>query len=177
MKTNYLLHKGSPVLDHEGEQIRNGGWKAPINETQFKTAISKLHKYRGHKTEFLVACTQCIALEEQSEHSVGCRSHRYSPRVAKQGNATLSIVVEEYMAELGMETSDYVAQGSHPMNPWQLRQLVYALFSGNKPCEFMLAVMVLLASNLFLREDEVSNLRFEDVDVDRSHMAADGEVG
>jgi hypothetical protein len=70
-------------------------WLDPGNELQFKTAISTLHKNRGHgSAEYIPACPYCLDLKLLSPSTfIGCQTHLSEPKFARPtGNPTFSTV-------------------------------------------------------------------------------------
>ncbi|KAI9140179.1 hypothetical protein BKA69DRAFT_1081480, partial [Paraphysoderma sedebokerense] len=175
--TIIMCETGEPLLDLCQNIVQAvGGWNAPINETQFKSALSIVHKLRGHDGTYADACVTCMDKYNENSGSSNCLLHQV-PLLLPSGNPTLSKKVREYFANLSQSTTSYIPHTSQSMNPWQYQKLITYLVTQNRPTEFMIAVMITLAVNLFLREDEVSSLKFEDILWNISHCNPDNTIG
>lgn len=149
-----------------------GLWNSPSNEDQFMAAMTKLHQYRGHDGPYHEACAEC----GREQAPIGCHHHRYHPMLSRRGNPTRSEVVQRFKEALDMATAGYIAAGCSAMTPAVLGRMIETLVSCNRAWELMLATLVLVAVSLFLREDEVTGLQYEDIQWDMSLQNADGSV-
>jgi hypothetical protein len=174
-----IEEKGTILKDENGNEIIGksgtpiickGGWNAPTNWEQFKSILSMLHVYRGHsESSYYDACRECRALGVGLDND-GCMHHKGQRRVYASGNPTFSNDVREFFFYLSKSTEDYLPESVTALNPWQKLRLCQHLISSDDHIGLMLYTFVLVGIALFLREDEVSSMRFEHIHVDQSSI-------
>jgi hypothetical protein len=179
-----LVHaNGDPVLGLDGGQIRCvGTWLAPVNVEQCRSAITCAHEARDQSGPYSVPCDNCIAADLQGIYH-GCRFHRGESRLWSKGNPKNSSTFKNYLREYLDSTSGnyylmqgYIARGDTPLLPDQLLTLRTVLLSSNKVWEFQFYTMLLISCRLFLRESEVANMQFSDINPDITTVKQGGRV-
>lgn len=88
---------------------------------------------------------------------------RYRSRAFSKGNPTLTVCFKEYMREVSRQTATYTPKGAHRINPWLLNQLALKFIAKTDIQGLQLYTMTLVGINLFLREEEIADLRVEDL--------------
>jgi hypothetical protein len=175
-----LLPEGTPV---EGLPfLSSGTWKDPKNMIQFRAALVALHKSRGHSGVYQEPCESCLQKYEgllgsaQFEFKGGCRQHPSNPILWLTGNPMANNVVEDCAKSMFRLHSAYKVKGDSPLTPSELLKLRGRLLSSNLISDFEIWVMVIVACRMFLREDEVSSLKCEDIVPDVTCVKASGYV-
>jgi hypothetical protein len=170
-----LIVDGVRITGRNGLMQCTGGWKAPVSFTQFASAISTLHKQRGQDGPYRGVCSQCLNLKNGGDDK-GCDAHRYKPQLVPSGNPTDCLEFREHMKSLLDQLAGHRPAGASFMTPWQLMGLCQTLANRNTIWSLQVYVMVLLGVSLHLREDELSQLKFEDIIPRHSMMSVTGTV-
>lgn len=168
-----LDNQGNPVKDVNGTPMKCvGHWKAPTNLEKFRAAISTLHHhYEDLHGPYVPECARCIKLTTEANLAPGdyksCPTHSSSPRVSPIGNPTLDAkftqIFQQYHSQL---KSLHTVRGSCHILPSQLRQMRELLLNSGNPSDHQTFVMIIIGIKLFLRADELLNLKIEDFNMD-----------
>jgi hypothetical protein len=138
-----------------------GGWIDPRNVDQCLSAIGALHAARGdHIGNYEKQCQQCREMPVLRD---GCDIHIGKPQIWRRGNPCLTSEVKNAMKQSRLDSSGYIAQGDMALTPMELQNVRMRLLSTNKLEDLRLYTMILLSIKLFLRSDEVINLKLEDI--------------
>jgi hypothetical protein len=152
---------GSPILCE-------GGWNDPGNGNQFLTAMTSLHDTRDQKGPFRAPCSTCIEQWKKNQESNGCRFHPGEIRIWRTGNPRNSDIVRNAYREFTQELFDYEVRGSYQLLPVELLEIRKLLISTNKLDDLQLYCIIMVSIHLFLRHDEFSNIRVDDIQRDLS---------
>ena len=151
-----------PVKDIKGEELMcQGDWKDPGNAEQFIAAIRALHESRGQRGPFQEKCNDCIQLDGDKIYT-GCRYHRGQPQLWRKGFPRDSNYMDNVMAQSSRDGASYVVEGDTPLTPMELISMHTRLTASNRLADYQHWVMTLVACKLFLREEELADLKFED---------------
>lgn len=168
--------RGNPVLDIDGQPVHCvGTWQAPVNVEQCRSAITCAHNARNQSGAYFEPCNDCIALDNAHQYS-GCRFHRGSPHLWSKGNPRDSQVFTNWLKSYAKEKSGYIPKGDTPLQPHQLLKIRAYLLSSNSIWDFQIYVMILISCRMFLREDELANMKFEDINADITTVKAGGRL-
>jgi hypothetical protein len=175
-----LLPRGTPL---EGtDLICTGAWKDPRNMDQFRAAMMALHKSRGQSGPYQVPCEDCLKKyagcmsSENFVYQGGCRAHLANPVLWLVGNPVTSNIVEDCAKSLFKLHSAYIAKGDSAVTPSELLKIRGKLLSSNSIYDYLIWTMIIIACKLFLREDEVSSMHFEDIVPDVTSVHSNGMV-
>jgi hypothetical protein len=93
--------------------------KDPQKPKRFRSALSGLHKERGHQADYRDACDECME-RPASERHLGCELHNTkSAHLYRRGNPRFR---QTFMNTLkGVQDPNYEETGSSQLLPWQLR--------------------------------------------------------
>ena len=114
------------VRDSFGNDITCvGGWRAPVNVTQFYGAISTLHKSRGHGDQYKDVCVDCVEEWKKNRTSNGCEIHPGQFLFRRRGNPTTC----HREAHQGLKK--HVIVGAYHVLPTELSDIRTRLLSTN----------------------------------------------
>lgn len=183
-KGDILDMNGTLLLDIRQKKIQGlGSWKKVKSLKQFRSAVSKLHRVRGHPGPWYGKCTICIGLFQENYQSDGCVHHQGHRRIEEVGNpVTHPHFVKEY--EVLADSLDKTTQSARALDPFQFltfgRHLVKLAIDAKGKEESIYWVkiwtMFILSSNLYLRNDDVSELQFQDIIPSDSQINPCGEL-
>jgi hypothetical protein len=166
--------RSGTLMDQNGQEVRDrfgnpisciSTWVAPGNVHQCRSAISDIHEKIGQRGTYRESCEQCILNYRVNGSQQPCPVHLGGfPLLRRTGNPRESNSLNNYMDMLADETADYVPYGSEPLDPWELLRVRNALIATNNLWDLQFACMLLVGCALFLREDELSNIRVSDLD-------------
>ena len=160
-----------PVLDHQGNALVSiGDWTGSCMPGLLRSALSKLHvHYDTTKTaEYVVACPDCASLSsKKKEKGHSCAKHPNKSYHRSSGCCTRDpkfsaeiTVAQEYIEH------HYLGKTTFPLIPMQLRQLRQHLLGQNTHTGLMYWTMIVVGVKLFLRVDEILNMKVEDFQTD-----------
>ncbi|MGH7974033.1 MAG: hypothetical protein ACREBR_00805, partial [bacterium] len=162
------------VLDALGKPMTcMGGWNDPDNVAQLLSAVRVCHEAMGHRGDYGDRCEDCIAANKAGNF-MGCLPHQGTPLVYCKGNPTMTELLRNEMKKSKKDASAYTPEGDVPLVPTELLLLRNYLVSSNDIAKFQTYVMVLVSTKLFLRANEVINLRIEDILLPYSNTRLDG---
>ena len=141
------------------EMMCSGGWKAPVNVTQFKAALSTLHQVREHPDAYKAACPRCVAARSVNQLSNGCSIHAGQFLFKRRGNATDSQQYKNAYKEALKRLADHEVVGAYQMLPWELRDIRQKLLSTNHLKDLQVYCGLIISIHLFLRHDEYARMR------------------
>jgi hypothetical protein len=97
----------------------------------------------------------------------GCTIQKYigNPVLRRKGNPRESPSLANYLKSLSEETAEYIIQGSEPLDPWEYFRVRTYFCSTGDPYDLMFCTMVLVGCSLYLREDELSQITIDDIDL------------
>ncbi|KAI3645930.1 hypothetical protein MP228_008858 [Amoeboaphelidium protococcarum] len=162
--------KGSLLKDENGNAVKcvyghdikcQGGWNMPQNVDQLLSAVSVLHDSRNQRGEYRDICEECIQRSERGDRS-GCRFHPMAPRIWLGGDPKNSSLMTNMQRLNSRDGCSYVSEGSQPLTPWELLRLREYFISKNDAKSFMMWTMIIVSIKLFLRNDEVTDLKIHD---------------
>jgi hypothetical protein len=178
-KGNPLNHiaTNQPVIDVFGSSVScKGDWKAIINVDQLLNAVSALHRTIHQTGSFRDICSQCVQALHLDEKATGCRSHLGSFLFVKRGNPRTSDVVTNTYKLCKDLLISHTVKSCYQLCPKEVHSIRKLLLSSNQLSDLQLYVMVLVAIFLFLRHDEVYNLKFDDYEPSLSMTHPNGRV-
>lgn len=153
---------GNDILDIYGNPVLcQGGWNLPANVDQLLSAVGVLHASRGQRGPYQDTCKNCVAESQQGNYQ-GCRFHPMKPQIWRTGNPKESNYMADLLRQNTVDGSSYIKGGSTPLTPWELIAIKDYCVSSNKLWELMFWTMTIVATKLFLRHDEITNLKFSD---------------
>ena len=165
------------VNDIFGEPVLcDGGWNDPGNANQFLSAITTAHRAINQSGAFKSPCNSCIESWRKNSNSNGCRFHPGDIRVWRNGNPRDSQIVKNAYRENTKELFEYVVKGSYQLLPIELKEMRTLLLSTNTLEDVQLFCIILVSIHLFLRHDEFSNIKVEDIQRDLSVIKENGVV-
>ena len=140
-----------------------GGWKAPVNVTQFTGAISTLHKSRGQGDQYKDVCADCLEEWKGNRASNGCEFHPGQFLFKRRGNpTTCQLFTNAYKEALKCLKENEIV-GAYQLLPKELRDIRTLLLSTNKLSDLQLYTAILVSIHLFLRHDEFADLEMRHV--------------
>ena len=158
--------KDSELLDSDGNQVFDpagnailcvGDWNDPHKQDQFVGATKALHQSNGQEGECREQCDDCLLNEER-----GCRRHRLKPRLVLQGDTTTSSKFKNEMKKHKNAGANYVRKGAEAIMPADVSQLHQHLSSSGNLKDLQTLVMLLCGIDIFLRHDELGQVKYED---------------
>ena len=168
-----LVYKGKAVTD-PGTSIPvycTGVWKCHTNidrtSSLLRTGLGSLHEsLRG---DYLSKCPECWRIH----HSVpgrapgtygSCQEHPNAPLLVTRGDVSSEPQVKKYLKEWREAARNgHLRKGNCALNPSEVRKLQsYLVKNSSCPEDFKLYVMILTGIKLFLRADELLNMKVED---------------
>ena len=156
-----LYCKGDPILSRE-KNIWKGEWKDPGNLTQCLSAVSKVHASRAQTGQYFKACKNCAKAFKNDTRTYGCSQHGGMLCVHNKGNPRTNLIVKNAKkACKGILNEDYVIRGCRQMKPADVLALRMALLSTGKLGDLQLYCMCLIGIFLFLRSDEVLDMKVD----------------
>jgi hypothetical protein len=162
-KTNEpILKDGEPLL-------ALGDWGASTVNV-FRSAVHKLNsKYPTTKsTEYVSMCPKChkkkpaVVVPGTSEHGYGCDDHPNQPQLKTKGDVTKDADFKAKVNEAVKLLSED-ARNSMYFLPCELREMRNWLLSQNTVEHTMLWVVMIVGIKLFLRIEEVLELKYEQI--------------
>lgn len=170
--------KGSPLLGFDNNSVIDaagapvlceGTWKDPHKQDQFKAAVAALHSNNGHNHLPTTPCVDC-----QKERMVGCELHRGHARLLLQGDTTKHIDFVNVDAALKKEGANYVPTSAKQIMPREVKQIQRYLTSSGQLKDLQTIVMLLIGIDVFLRHDELGEVKFDDFLKKCHTITADG---
>jgi hypothetical protein len=170
-------HLGQPLLDIHGEPVLAvGKWLKYSPLSQFKAAVSSLHKKREHTHTWIDKCSACV----NAPAHLGCRFHAGFGRkvVENTGNPTTSTYFVQQFQMLS-NMVDHVSEVGKSLDPFQLETFgKYFLTKALQPGASLettvhyiqLWTMYVLCVFAFFRDDDVTSLQVCDLVVYESRM-------
>lgn len=168
------------VCDVFGDPIIcRGDWKDPGNAEQCLTAISNIHRTIEQSGEYSEPCQICIDLFRESLHNgkycAGCSYHNGEKRYYRRGNPRTSTVVTTALRFCKKLCENHVKNKCGQILPSEMQKLRRHLCHSNSVDDYQLYVMSLVATYLFLRYDELVELKCEDFLYGCSRITSDSE--
>ena len=145
-----------PIFDVLGNKvICDGKWNAVINEKQFGSTITKLHRFRKQNTkEYHDSCPDCFEYYERGQR-IGCLDH-HTPQPFRSGNPMFSMQVEKGMRNLKASQEIFDVNGASSLNPFQLEEIRAHLVGTRSLIDYQTWVIILIGIKLFLRINELT---------------------
>ncbi|KAJ3114215.1 hypothetical protein HK100_001732, partial [Physocladia obscura] len=157
-----LMLGGSPQNDIFGNPVLcDSSWKNPKNMNLFLSAISTLHASRGNGGKYKEKCDACARAERRSR---GCFHHAGNPLLFRRGNPRMAEFVRNGFQNVQQDLSAHTEHGADPFTPFELVSVRANLLTKNAADGLMLWTMILIGSRLFLRSDELLDLKFDSND-------------
>jgi integrase len=167
-----LIHPdiGQPFKDLFGKDMKCiGRYTSPKSLEHCKSAISKLYSFfKSTRGEYRDGqCKACIDLKtkaaERGERLInGCEEHINDPDVRRKGNSTAERgFVSDLIKYKAYAKEHYRQKGNFQFTPGEVRACRNYLLSQNNPVCFMLYVIMLMGIKLFLRIQEVLEMKVE----------------
>ena len=155
-----LLHPdGSPVIDVFGNPMMcQGGWNLPSNVNQCLSALTALHKSRGQDGPYSDVCASCVQ-EEENGNLLGCRFHRNRSQIWTRGDPSKSEIIVNALNESNRAGAAYRSKGNTGLTPFELRAIRNALVNSGKLWDYLLWVIIIISSKLFLRNDDMKKIQ------------------
>jgi hypothetical protein len=143
-----------------------GDWNDYGNVEQFLTAITNLHRTIAQSSMYSEPCQKCIDLlkyrMEKGQDCTGCEHHQGEYKFYRRGNPRGSPVVKSTSIKCKKLCENHVKNKCSQILPSEMQKLRVMLCSSNTLQDYQLYVMALVATNLFLRYDEIVKLKHED---------------
>jgi integrase len=148
---------------NEAPIVCRGDWSGKSSIGIYRSALSKLHSfYESTKGVYLQRCEGCAAIPfVVGQNHPGCILHLGAPRIRSIGN-----IVNHNLFILHIKTNsryvekEYTSRSTTALLPAELRQLRAYLLNQNTLEGLMIWTMTILGIKLFLRMDEVLNLKY-----------------
>jgi hypothetical protein len=160
---------GEPLFFKDGVPVLGlRRWRAYGVLANWKSMVSKMHVRRiTTNTSYVPACVVCIAnyaslCEAERANGMlvagpiqwnGCFTHPSNPRLLAFGNSTYEEDFKSFM-EAQRTGNKFTQRGRKPLDLVVVKGIILTQFSLNDQFQLMLAVMMMLAINDYLREDE-----------------------
>lgn len=168
--------KGHAVKDILGRTITcTGDYHTPQCLNKCDGAIKALHDTYEHlRGTYQEPCKNCLTANNMStvqpthfRHSyASCNSHANNPKISYQGDPCLSDTYKKHYEEIrNFLNATHKVRGNAQLSPSMLRRLHSNLTTGNDIFDFQLWTMIIIGTSLFLRADELLNLKIEDFDM------------
>ena len=152
------------VLDvFKNPVLCRGDWRDPKQVEGFLSAVTAIHEARGQRETFTDLCEECVAREKLNKKT-GCKYHRRIDRLWRRGNPRATDLVENVLRQSTKDGANYRVMGDSPLSPRELRILRKRLISSNSLTDLELWTMIIVSVYLFLRNDDVRNLKFSDLE-------------
>ncbi|KAJ3093651.1 hypothetical protein HDU96_002116 [Phlyctochytrium bullatum] len=153
-----LTFDRAPVRDINNNVIQcEGTWNAPKVVNQFVSAIGALHIARGQRGEYRDVCRACCS--NTSADFNGCAQHRGDPRRWRRGEPRNEPNFMITITKIRRERANYVENGCSYLLPHELHLIRDSLITRSNLESLQLWVMLLLGTRLFLRSEELLNLK------------------
>jgi hypothetical protein len=181
-----LLRKhgtNEPLLDIMGNQIMcQGTWHSPNQSNKIRSAVYCLHNhYEVLRGPYVVTCPDCVSIhdtfKQQPDYRAGsygsCLRHASGSVLNSSGNVCLSEDVKIKLDRWKENKAAYRKKGSMQMTPSQVRVLRNLLLSSGDINDMKTYVMILLGIKLFLRADELVQLKLDMFGLDYQIVSID----
>ncbi|KAI3646049.1 hypothetical protein MP228_008977 [Amoeboaphelidium protococcarum] len=155
---------GRVVKDVFGRPVLvQGGWKSPVNLNQFISAVGAVHAARNQNGQYQDVCQECV-LENQKGQYTGCDVHRPAIQLWRKGNPRDCTKLQNVFQRVFKDQASHVVRGDSALTPWELIKLRNYCISKNNLYDLMFYVMTLVGCKLFLRNSELTDLKFSSED-------------
>lgn len=153
------------------------GWNVDSNLMQFSGAITALHKANKRVNEYVWFCSACkrdfdLWKQEKSE-GIGCIMHRFRAKHFPDGNPMTADTVVEECKVFYRKAMLHEPKSCTQLSPSEVSLLYQSLSPSYKVFDFMIYVMVIIATALGLRHDEFGSIKMEDFRMDLSMIYDD----
>jgi hypothetical protein len=153
---------GAPVYDcvTKAPFLCEGAWKCNMKLKQFTSAVARLHKAHNHHDHYDGLCSDCVESVAQDVHSRGCRQHAgKGARIFRRGDPTKD---QDFLdVKHALVDGNYTVRGCDALSPKDVRAIRRKLLGGNSVAMLGAYTMILLATRIFLRSDEVLTIKME----------------
>ena len=164
-----LTYKGSPVRRKSGGEVIKcvGAWKCHSNIDSFKGMFNFLAaRFPSLSGGHRLACASCIELRNNSteqHQKMGCTEHAGKPHLISKGNVIKHPIVASELERWrkAMERG-HQRRGNYALTPAELRRIFNYCMSSGDETFFQVYVMMLCGVKLFLRCQEVLDMKVED---------------
>lgn len=153
-----------------------GHWNCKENADQFLSSITSLHESIGERGSYTDQCQFCLESIRADSNSRGCQFHLQQCRFYRKGNPRYHKSVKKAWKLVKELTSQHTRNKCIQITPMELERIRTFLFSSNSMADYQLYVMMLVAINLFLRFDEVSNMEYAHYTPEFSNITDDGHA-
>ncbi|KAJ3089697.1 hypothetical protein HDU96_003694, partial [Phlyctochytrium bullatum] len=155
-----LRYNDTDVKDVDGNVITcTGTWNAPKILEQFLAAVGALHVARGQRGDYRDVCPACCLQAQTDENFNGCQQHRGDARRWRCGEPKNEQRLLNTIKAIRIERAGYQEKGSTYLLPSEMHQIRDSLVNSSTLENLQLWVMFLLGTRLFLRSDELLNLK------------------
>ena len=150
-----------------------GGWNAPSNFHQFKSAVQLLHKLNRQEGPYKHVCIDCMHENHlMIEHGrgaphyygSGCPIHHPRPEKYPYGNPLTDQSFLNEASVFNKKAAKHAPKINTQLCPHEVRNMFSDLSPSFDSFDFMTYTMVILAITLGLRHDEFASIRMEDFD-------------
>lgn len=152
-------------------------WHSKVSLQRLRSAIFALHDAYAHlRVPYMPVCVDCLHFDNLLERKAppnehekvnpgtygSCQVHANSPMLLPRGNtATAHDVIQAHNTNC-IRVNKWIRKGSVQLLPGEIRQLRDYLTSSGNISDFQLYVMILVGIKLFLRAEELLNIKVED---------------
>jgi len=162
LKGSPLTVRVQPVKSVTGkDMVCDGGWKNGKNMSAYLSAMSTLHTAKGNRGPYTEPCPRCFEMPIQERHR-GCEHHPGNPHVFRTGNPRMSETMLNTYQNVQADLVGHVVNGDTPLTPWELLQIREHLLVQNCVHSLQIWTMIIIGTALFLRSDEILDLKFND---------------
>ena len=186
----YLMYKrgkeGVPLTINDEEVLTTSGelvkcteeWVSPINEVNFKSAISTLHEMRNCGGAYITHCRRCEEIKLNDNHNFnGCPQHHGNTSMAEpRGNPTKSVIIRDHMKEIRLITSGYIANSKDSLDPFEMHRVYQSLTAQNSLEAFELYALISLGKSTGARNDEYIRFHVRNIHLAGSIIRSDYTV-
>ena len=138
-----------------------GDWSSYSNAERLNAAMRKQHESIEQHGSYISKCPTCIEMRANNISNSGCAQHQFQPRLFNSGNIVENNTIKTSLSwsrHYSSETLVHQRQHAYQMTPEEFEILRNRLVSSGKKEDFTYWVMILIASHLFLRGEEVCNI-------------------
>jgi integrase len=150
--------------------VGTGTWRAKVNIQRFHAAMALFHNFYDHTGPYQHFCDECVRINDEFKNSPkyttgfhgSCSLRSGSSRIVPKGNPLSSRDVMAHIKRTRDFLKNWKVMGNVQLLPGEIRQLRRYLICSGSVANLQVYVMILLGIKLFLRADELINMKVED---------------
>ena len=148
-------------------------WRGSATLGIYRSALVKLHsQYPSTKGPYQERCPRCAEIPiAQAQRGMGCPDHPGRPQYHRSGNTAQDTTFTKHLSKwISFADNNYDQRHSAYLLPRELRHLREYLLSKNDLPSLMIWTILLVAVKGFLRMEEVTELRVEDIPMEHARV-------